>query len=78
MFNLLVEKNEFELFNFKKIVKLSAEGGQSNKNTLIEMVKLIYEFEKFKLGKGKTRKRNLKEILEIISDKNKYFEDKKI
>jgi hypothetical protein len=53
---------------------MSAEGGQSDKNTLIEMVRLIYEFDKNKIGKGKTRKRNLKEILEIIKDKNKYFE----
>jgi hypothetical protein len=50
-----VEKNEFELF--KKIVQMSAEGGQSNKNTLIEMVKLIYEFDKNKVGKGKNPKK---------------------
>jgi hypothetical protein len=34
------KKKEFELF--EKIVQMSAEGGQSNKNTLIEMVNLIY------------------------------------
>ena len=55
---------------------MSAEGGQSDKNNLIEMVKLIYEFDKNKIGKGKTRKRNHNEILEIIIDKNKYFEKK--
>jgi len=38
---------------------MSANGGQGNKNTLIEMVKLIYEFDKNKIGKGKTRKRDL-------------------
>jgi len=67
------KKNEFELF--EKIVQMSSEGGQSNKDTLIEMVKLIYEFDKNKVGKGKSRKRNLKEILEIIKDKNKYFDN---
>jgi len=56
---------------------MSAEGGQSNKNSLIEMIKLIYDFDKNKIGKGKTRKRSLNEILEIIADKNKYFDTKK-
>lgn len=65
------KKKEFELFT--KIVQLSAEGGQSNKNSLIEMVKLIYEFDHNKLGKGKARKRSLEEILEIINDKDTYF-----
>jgi len=51
------KKNEFELF--EKFVQMSANGGQGNKNTLIEMVKLIYEFDKNKIGKGKTRKRDL-------------------
>jgi hypothetical protein len=68
------KKNEFELFT--KIVKMSAEGGQSNKESLIEMIKLIYAFDKNKVGKGKTRKRDLNEILEIINDKNKYFDAK--
>lgn len=66
------KKNEFELFT--KIVQMSAGGGQSNKNSLIEMIRLIYDFDKNKIGKGKTRKRDLNEILEIITDKNKYFD----
>jgi len=53
---------------------MSAEGGQSNKDSLIKMINLIYDFDKNKIGKGKTRKRDLNEILEIISDKNKYFD----
>ena len=44
-------------------------GNQKNKDTLIEMVKLAYKLE----GKGKNRKRQLNEILEIIEDKNLYF-----
>lgn len=40
------------------------------------MVKLIYEFDKNKWGKGKARKRDLNEILEIINDKDTYFGSK--
>ena len=53
----------------KEIVLSSSMGNQKNKDTLIEMVKLAYKLE----GKGKNRKRQLNEILEIIEDKNLYF-----
>jgi hypothetical protein len=56
---------------------MSSKGGQSDKNTFIEIVKLIYELNKNKIGKGKTRKRDLKEILKIIKDKNIYFDNLK-
>lgn len=54
---------------FRKFVLLSSEGKQKNKEDLIEMVKLCYKLQ----GKGKTRKRELSEILEIIDNKDKYF-----
>jgi hypothetical protein len=57
---------------FKELVLLSEAGHQKNKDTLIAMVKLAYTFE----GKGKYRKRSLDEIIEIINDKNTYFEKK--
>ena len=47
----------------------SSEGIQTNKETLIEMVKLSYKLQ----GKGKNRKRELSEILEIIENKTVYF-----
>ncbi len=54
---------------FKQIVIQSSEGKQKDKETLIELVKLAYTLQ----GKGKTRKRELSEILLIIEDKNAYF-----
>jgi hypothetical protein len=54
---------------FKEVVMQSSEGKQRNKETLIELVKLSYQLT----GKGKTRKRELSEILEIIEDKHTYF-----
>ena len=54
---------------FKQIVIQSSEGKQKYKETLIELVKLAYTLQ----GKGKTRKRELPEILAIIEDKNSYF-----
>jgi hypothetical protein len=64
------KKDEFHIF--KEIVILSSEGKQRNKEDLISLVKLAYTLE----GKGKTRKRDLSEILEIIENKNFYFENK--
>jgi hypothetical protein len=61
------KKEEFSIF--KKIVILSSEGKQKYKDDLIDMVKLAYTFQ----GKGKTRKRELSEILKIIEDKDSYF-----
>jgi hypothetical protein len=61
------KKEEYSIF--KEIVLQSSEGKQKNKDTLIEMVKLSYKLQ----GKGKTRKRELSEILEIIADKTAYF-----
>ena len=58
-----------EFFIFKEIVLQSSEGKQTNKETLIEMVKLSYKLQ----GKGKNRKRDLSEILQIIEDKTTYF-----
>jgi hypothetical protein len=58
-----------EYYIFKEIVLQSSEGKQKNKDTLIEMVKLSYKLQ----GKGKTRKRELSEILEIIENKTAYF-----
>lgn len=58
-----------EYFLFKEIVLQSSEGKQKNKESLIEMVKLIYKLQ----GKGKNRKREISEILEIIEDKTTYF-----
>ena len=54
---------------FRQVVLESSEGKQKDKDTLIELVKLSYKL----VGKGKTRKRQLSEILEIIEDKNVYF-----
>jgi|SRR6267154_2224495 len=54
---------------FKQIVQQSSEGNQKDKETLIELVKLAYTLQ----GKGKTRKREVSEILEIIEDKIAYF-----
>jgi len=61
------KKKEYNIF--KEIVIQSSIGKQKNKNTLIEMVKLSYKLQ----GKGKTRKRELNEIFEIIEDKTLYF-----
>ena len=58
-----------EYYIFKQVVLESAEGKQKSKNTLIELVKLSYLLK----GKGKTRKRKLSEILEIIENKNAFF-----
>lgn len=58
---------EFKIF--KEIVILSSEGKKKNKNDLINLVKLAYTLQ----GKGKTRKRELSEILKIIEDKQSYF-----
>lgn len=54
---------------FKQVVLQSSEGKQKNKETLIDLVKLSYKLT----GKGKTRKRSLSEILEIIENKDIYF-----
>ena len=61
------KKNEYAIF--KKIVLDSAAGHQKDKNTLIEMVRLVYTLQ----GKGKVRKRTLEEVIEIINDKSSYF-----
>ena len=61
------KKEEFNIF--KEIVVLSSEGKQRNKDDLIYLVKLAYNLQ----GKGKTRKRELSEVLQIIEDKNHYF-----
>ena len=61
-----------EEFNcFKTLVLMSAAGGQKDKDTLIEMVKLAYTVQ----GKGKARTRSLAEVLSIIEDKNAYFDE---
>ena len=62
---------EFSIF--KEVAILSSEGNQRNKETLIELVKLSYQLT----GKGKNRKRELSEILEIIEDKHAYFNKEK-
>ena len=54
---------------FKEIVLQSSEGKRRDKDSLIELVNLSYKLT----GKGKTRKRGLSEILEIIEDKHTYF-----
>nr|YP_010879611.1 hypothetical protein QU375_mgr02 [Heterobasidion parviporum]WHL55381.1 hypothetical protein [Heterobasidion parviporum] len=59
--------DEYKLF--KQLVLMSAEGNQKNKETLIEMVKIAYTL----IGKGKGRKRTLDQVLEIINDKQAYF-----
>src|ERR1700742_1664025 len=61
------KKEEYSVF--REIVMLSSEGKQKNKEDLKEMVKLSYKLQ----GKGKTRKRELSEILEIIENKDNYF-----
>lgn len=61
------KKEEFNIF--KEIVILSSEGKQRHKDDLIYLVKLAYNLQ----GKGKTRKRELSEILQIIEDKDSYF-----
>jgi hypothetical protein len=61
------KKDEFNIF--KEIVILSSEGKQRHKDDLIYLVKLAYNLQ----GKGKTRKRELSEILQIIEDKDSYF-----
>jgi hypothetical protein len=48
----------------------SSEGKQKDKETLIDMVKLCYNLQ----GKGKNRKRELSEVIEIIENKTIYFE----
>ena len=58
---------EFSIF--KEIVVASALGKQRQKEDLIYLVKLAYKLQ----GKGKTRKRDLSEILEIIENKESYF-----
>jgi hypothetical protein len=62
------KKEEFTIF--KEIVILSSEGKQRYKDDLIYLVKLAYTLQ----GKGKTRKRELSEILQIIEDKDAYFQ----
>jgi hypothetical protein len=64
------KKEEFKIF--KEIVISSSEGKQKNKIDLINLVKLAYTFQ----GKGKTRKRELSEILQIIENKESYFSRK--
>lgn len=59
-----------EYLVFKQIVLQSSEGGQRDKESLIELVKLAYTYQ----GKGKNRKRQISEILEIIENKVNYFE----
>ena len=61
------KKQEYQLF--KQLVLMSEAGGQKNKETLIEMVKIAYTL----IGKGKGRKRTLSEVLDIINDKEAYF-----
>jgi hypothetical protein len=61
------KKEEYNLF--KEIVIRSSMGKQKDKDSLIDMVKLSYKIE----GKGKNRKRELNEILEIIENKTLYF-----
>jgi hypothetical protein len=66
------KKEEFNIF--KEIVILSSEGKQRHKDDLISLVKLAYTLQ----GKGKTRKRELSEILQIIADKDAYFQNKNL
>lgn len=61
------KKQEYQLF--KQLVLMSEAGNQKNKETLIDMVKIAYTL----IGKGKGRKRTLSEVLEIINDKEAYF-----
>jgi len=64
------KKEEFNIF--KEIVILSSEGKQRHRDGLIYLVELAYTLQ----GKGKTRKRELSEILQIIEDKETYFKNK--
>jgi hypothetical protein len=64
------KKEEFNIF--KEIVILSSFGKQRHRDGLIYLVKLAYTLQ----GKGKTRKRELSEILKIIEDKETYFQNK--
>jgi hypothetical protein len=66
------KKEEFSIF--KQIVLDSSEGKQKDKDTLIEMVKLCYKLQ----GKGKNRKREFSEVLEIIENKTIYFDNLRI
>ena len=66
------KKKEYAVF--KGIVLRSSVGGQKNKESLIELVKLAYTLQ----GKGKNRKRPLSEILEIIDNKKKLILKEKI
>ena len=61
------KKQEYQLF--KQLVLMSEAGAQKNKETLIDMVKIAYTL----IGKGKGRKRTLSEVLDIINDKEAYF-----
>ena len=58
-----------EYLVFKQICLASSEGKQKDKESLIEMVKLAYTLQ----GKGKGRKRELFEILQIIENKTEFF-----
>lgn len=62
------KKEEYSVF--KQIVLKSSDGGQRDKDSLIEIINLAYSIQ----GKGKTRKRQISEILEIIENKTAYFE----
>jgi LAGLIDADG DNA endonuclease family protein len=61
------KRDEYSVF--KQICILSSEGKQKDKDSLIEIVKLAYLYQ----GKGKGRKRGLQEVLEIIQNKELYF-----
>ena len=66
------KKEEYLLFS--ELVLRSEKGDQKNKNSLIEMVKLAYSLS----GKGKGRKRPLSEILDLIENKEDYFNRNKV
>lgn len=66
------KKEEYAIF--KEVVMLSSEGKQRNKEDLIELVKLSYKLQ----GKGKTRKRELSDILRIVEDKDSFFNKEEI
>lgn len=68
VFPFSCKKEEYLLF--KQIVLDSSKGKQKDKDSLIKMVKLVYKIQ----GKGKTRKREISEILEIIENKTVYFD----
>ena len=63
-----------EYLVFKQICLASSEGKQKDKESLIEMVKLAYTLQ----GKGKGRKRPLSEILDLIENKEDYFNRNKV